>query len=233
MKQDKLSNGMERTTYEQKDYEQKGPVATIGYEDLWARADKPYSSPVGPADGPREPAGASSGGAQIAGYGHSGPLVERVERVIGQGLGGAKRVGTGIPDGHDTEMAKVQADPTSKRETIVPAEGDKRQTGGKRASLGASIHQLQLAVLNAEYRHGHLTKNYERVIVLMTEELGEVAECVATWTRADGNPNKRPITYGEIIEEVAQLGALCIMFIENLILEEEEKKQWVSQSQSK
>lgn len=72
------------------------------------------------------------------------------------------------------------------------------------------------AIAAAVEAHGSLTDDYERAMVIMTEEVGELAAEVLTMTRPATLDDERADARQRAITEAAQVAAVAILTIFNL-----------------
>lgn len=78
------------------------------------------------------------------------------------------------------------------------------------------------AMVEAEAKHGPLTKNHPRAYIILAEEVGEVAQEILCMTRVDQSRAAISVHRLKAIRELAQVAATSILMMANL-LEEDSK----------
>ena len=68
------------------------------------------------------------------------------------------------------------------------------------------------AIAEAEHRHGLLTDDHVRAMLILSEEVGEAAAEILAYTRTTGGVEDRIAA----VEELAQVAATAILLITNL-----------------
>lgn len=77
------------------------------------------------------------------------------------------------------------------------------------------------AIEEAQLKHGPLTRDPERAVVILLEEVGELAREILESTRPRNTPLSRELARQQAVKEAAQVAATAIRLIANLEMEGE------------